>query len=116
MTIHPYVKEGLTVIERTSQRSDTLIQVLMVTRWENSNLYHQGCAKRMVHLTDSFGLQAVMVKAFNRIQESNVTKAFTSENAAETMARKLWEKGGTITRYSSNEGKIFLVRQSDEKS
>ena len=47
--------------------------------------------KEMAHLTDSFGVQAVIVVAFNRIHESNMTKACTDNTEAEAMARKLWE-------------------------
>ena len=71
--------------------------------------------KELVQWVDSFGLQAIIVEAFNRIYESNMTKACENKTEAVTMARTLWEKDRTMTRYNSNKGKIVLMRQSDGK-
>ena len=109
---------GIAGVGNVTQRWDTLIQTLKGTRSSDGQIQTyiiKEMQKELVQWIDNFGLQAIIIEIFTRIHESNMTKVCWNKTEAETMARTLWERDRTTTKYSTHRGKIVLMRQPDGK-
>ena len=110
--------QGLTRIEGSRGRMDTLIEIFKETRQTDGRLQVylvREFQKELVEMVKSFGLQKAFKEIFVRIHQSNMTKACSNMEEAQSAAQRIWKLHGTMVRFKSYGNKVILIRQMDGK-